>query len=209
MIWAKTIHRTSAVILIAFVLTHLSVHLTALAGPEAHAAALGFVQRAYRPLPMEALLVSAVAIQIVTGASRLRFSGIGGWDLAQVVSGCYLLMFLFLHTSAALYTHHLFGIETDFYWAAGSMYFAPIKYGFMLYYGAAVTALFTHLAAAVHFGWRAAPPALPRTMPFVGVVVGGLIVTAFSGLLYPIEIGPEVAAYYQQNFGWLDLTRKP
>lgn len=40
----------------------------------------------------------------------------------------------------------------------------------------------------------------------MGGVAGMLLVLAFSGAFYPIDIPGYVAAYYEQNFGWLGLT---
>lgn len=205
MIPARTIHRFSAIILGLFVISHLAVHLTAVLGIDAHIESLELIQSAYRNLVGEIVLVIAILIQIATGARRLRFKSIDGWARLQVVSGCYLLIFLLMHTSAAVYTHHIFNLETDFYWAAGSLHFTPIKYGFAIYYFAAVLAFFTHMAAAVHFRWNSAPAGLKAGLVTFGAVVGALIVCTFAGVFYPIEISPEVEAYYQQNFGDLGL----
>ncbi|MEM6710550.1 MAG: hypothetical protein AAF648_17380, partial [Pseudomonadota bacterium] len=117
----RLIHRSTALVLLLFIVVHLSVHLFALAGPGAHEAALRSVQWVYRHPVGEALLVLAIVVQLITGASRLRVRGQRGWGLVQAVSGVYLLVFLVLHPSAALYTHHIFGIETDFWWSAGSL----------------------------------------------------------------------------------------
>ena len=46
--FAKHLHRIGAVILVVFIFTHLSVHLFALAGPQAHINALKSVQWIYR-----------------------------------------------------------------------------------------------------------------------------------------------------------------
>ncbi len=197
----RLIHRSIAALLGLFILTHLIVHLFALAGPEAHLAALDAVQWTYRNPIVETLLVLAILTQIVTGARRLRFANVRGWALAQVISGSYLILFFVLHTGAALYTHHIYDLETDFYWSAGSMHFDPIRYGFALYYFGAIVAVFTHIGAAVRFGWPAAPRPLPVALPAFGAGVAAAIIAAFWGLLYPIEIGPDVEAYYETYFG--------
>jgi len=198
---AKKIHRTTAFLLIAFILCHLSVHLTSLAGADAHLAALDSIQWIYRNPVGETILVAAILTQIISGARRLRFRGIDGWARVQVISGAYLIVFLVMHTTAALYTHHIFGLETDFYWSAGSLAYAPLKYGFALYYFAAITAVFAHLAAALHFGWPRAPEVALRALPIGGAVIAVGILSAMMGLFYPIEIGPDVAAYYETYFG--------
>lgn len=204
---AKYIHRCGAIILILFVLTHLAVHLTATLSPHAHTFSLSLVQTAYRHPITEGALIAIILTQIISGASRLRFRGARGWARLQVISGGYLLLFLTLHTGAALYTRYLFGLETDFYWAAGSLHFEPIRYGFAVYYFTAILAVFTHLAAALHFGWDAAPRGLKLGLIGLGSMVALSILAAFSGQLYPIDIPPETAAYYEQNFG--RLVKRP
>ena len=208
MISSKTVHRSFALVLGVFVISHLVVHVSAIFGANAHERALSAVQTIYRNPIGEALLVFIILTQVLTGARRLRFKERERWALLQVVSGCYLLTFLLLHTGAALYTHHIFGLETDFYWAAGSLHFSPIKYGFAAYYFAAVLAFFVHISAAIHFGWKQAPQGLTRGLPILGAIIGSLIVSIFWGAFYSIEISPEVIAYYEQNFGWLRLDRQ-
>lgn len=202
----RLVHRATAIVLAAFIISHLTVHLFALGGPQAHIAALDAVQWTYRNPVMETLLVLAILTQIFTGARQLRFSGAKGWALVQVVSGAYLILFLIVHTAAALYTHHIYGLETDFYWSAGSMHFDPIRYGFALYYFAAILAVFSHLGAAIHFGWTAAPRALPVALPALGAILATTIIAAFWGALYPIEIGPDVEAYYETYFGLFGVS---
>lgn len=204
-VYAKKIHRTLAIALAAFIVSHLLVHLTALFGPDAHTKALNFVRVAYGHPVLETVLVLTIVTQMVTGASRLRFRGVNGWARAQVISGLYILFFLAIHASAAIYAHNVIGLDTDFYWAAGSLHFTPIKFGFSVYYFLAVLAIFTHLAAALHFGWPNASRVLVNALPPAGVIVGLSIILIFSGAFYTIEIPPEVAEYFQSNFPMFEL----
>lgn len=197
----KWIHRTLALILGAFIISHLGVHLTAVAGPQAHLSALDSIQWIYRNPVGETLLVLAILMQIYTGARRLRFSETAGWAQAQVISGVYLIIFFVLHTGAALFTHNIHGLETDFYWSAGSLKYEPIRYFFAVYYLGAVVAIFTHLAAALHFSALRMPGGVTKSLPLAGAATGAVIVIAFSGLLYPIEVNDDVAAYFQTYFG--------
>ncbi|NNC37950.1 MAG: hypothetical protein EX271_08040 [Acidimicrobiales bacterium] len=204
---AKHIHRMTAGLLGLFILTHLGVHLTALISKEAHFKALDIVQVPYRHPVGETILILAILTQIFTGFKRLKIKrkSKDKWARAQVLSGIYLVFFLLLHSSAALYTHHIFGIDTDFYWAAGSMHFSPIKYGFAIYYFLAVTAVFVHLAAALHFGWKGSSGRLEKTISITGALVAGLIIFAFWGVLYDITIPADTAAYYEKYFGIFGL----
>ncbi len=199
---AKRIHRFTAIILGLFIVSHLTVHLFALNGPEAHIQALDSVQWIYRNPIGEGILVIAILVQIFTGFKRLKFKRRSKqiWARLQVMSGLYLIMFLIVHTSAALYTHHIFGLETDFYWAAGSLHFNPLRFGFAVYYFLAVLAFFTHMACAVHYGWRGQKPGMTKTLPVIGVAIASLIVATFWGVFYDIEIPQGVVDYYAKYY---------
>ena len=197
----KTAHRATAVVLALFIVVHLGVHLTALGGSNMHLAALHRVQWVYRNPLGELLLVLAIVTQIATGARRLKFAETRGWAKAQAVSGAYLVFFLVVHTAAALFAHHIYGIETNFHWAAGSLHYAPIKYGFAVYYAAAIIAVFVHWAAALHFGWPDTPGVVVRALPIAGAALAVAIVLAFWGAFYPIELPGPVAEYYRVIFG--------
>jgi hypothetical protein len=197
----KAVHRAAAVLLASFIVVHLGVHLTALGGSSMHLAALHSVQWVYRNTLGELLLILAIVTLIATGARRLQFAETRGWAKAQAVSGVYLIFFLVVHTGAALYTHHISGLETNFYWAAGSLHYAPIKYGFAIYYVSAIIAVFAHWAAALHFRWPDAPGAVVKALPIAGAALALAIVLAFWGAFYHVEIPGAVAEYYRVIFG--------
>ncbi len=145
----------------------------------------------------EIALVLALTAQVVLGIRLLR--GIrarkrkDAWHKVQFASACYLAYFIIAHTAAALTTRLIVDLDTNFYWAAGTLVLSPLKYGFAPYYFLAVTALFSHLLAALHFrgarAWHA--PAL-----VVGPLVGMVIVAAYAGLLYEIELPANYRDYF-------------
>ena len=197
----KLAHRYSSIVLIAFTISHLLIHMTAIFGIEVHLRALSSVNWIYRNPIGEAVLILAILIQIASGFIRLFVKKFRRWAALQTISGIYLLIFLFAHTSAATFTHWFYGIETNFYWAAGSLAYAPLKYGFMVYYFAAIMAFFVHIAAAVRFGWPVRSKRLVQILPIVGVIVSVTILSSFAGAFYDISIPDNVAAYYQAFFG--------
>ena len=203
----KQLHRVTALILGVFIITHLAVHLFALGGIDAHLKALDAVQWIYRNPIGETLLVIAVLTQIVTGLKRLKAKRKNKtlWAKAQVFSGLYLMGFLIIHTSAAIMTHTIFVLETDFYWAAGSMNISPIKFVFWPYYFLAITSLFTHFACALHFGWPNKLKLLKNTLPYIGAFIALTIILTFTGLFYDIPITEDVLNYYRKNFGILGV----
>ena len=198
-------HRILAAGLAVFILGHLATHLTAVMGPQAHTQALKATQGLYRNPFVEPVLIAALLVQIVIGARLLarRWAQAekGFWGWVQLLSGGYLIAFILIHSSAALMTRHVFGMDTDFYWAAATVNLAPFKYGFLPYYALGVMSVFTHLAAAVRFGWGARAGLLPAALVVVGVVVASVILATFGGALYPIDLPPANAAYFEK-FGF-------
>ena len=195
------IHRALAVLLGVFILTHLAVHVSALWGVKAHVAALGAIQDVYRNPIVEPILIISVVSQIYVGARllarRWKETGKGLWSWIQLVSGIYLAVFLTAHFSAALAARHLAGVDTNFYWPAGTLVLSPLKYGFAPYYTLGVTAVFAHLGAALYF---AAPKVGRFAAPILagfGVVFGASLVWVFGGGLYDIQLSPEHQRYFQ------------
>lgn len=199
---SKRIHRLTAILLGVFIISHLAVHLFALADLKAHQNALKAVQWTYRHPVGEGILVMAILTQIVTGLERLKAKrkSPDPWAKAQVYSGLYLIMFLIVHTSAALYTHNFFGLETDIFWAAGSMGISPVKYMFWPYYFLAIVAVFVHLACALHFGFRGQFGRLKKALPWLGAITALAIILPISGAFYDIPITEDVMEYYRKYF---------
>lgn len=204
---SRMIHRATGGLIALFAASHLLVHLTAVLGTATHGAMLRAARTVYGHPIGEVVLVLAIAVQAITGLSRLKLRGSRGWRRLQSASGVTLLVFLILHTSAALYTRHLFGLETDFYWVAGSLHFHPIKYGFAVYYFVAVVALFVHIAAAAHVLQHDGLGRFRQILPMFGVVIACIMLITFSGLLYPVELPEGVRHYYEVNFGPLGVRR--
>ena len=110
-------------------------------------------------------------------------------------SAFFLAYFIIMHTGAALVTRNIFGLDTTFYWPAGTLMIEPLRFVFAPYYVLGITALAAHLLAALHFRkpsrWHG--PAL-----LVGPALGLLIVLAYGGQLYPVDLPQEYRDYYTQ-----------
>jgi succinate dehydrogenase/fumarate reductase cytochrome b subunit len=189
----RRIHRLSAVLLGAFALVHITNHLIALRGIDAHSAFLTAARIVYRAPLVEPLLLAAVLVQGVTGVLQLR-SGWGMrrsfWSRLQAISGGYLLFFLTVHVSAILVVRWL-GLDSNFYAAAMVLTIPPLPLIYAPYYALGVSALFAHLACALHFAGLRQGINLDRAC--AGLVVGGVvvalpIVAAFSGAFYDIDL---------------------
>jgi hypothetical protein len=195
-------HRLLALLLGLFILSHLAVHVTALAGPQAHIDNLEMVRKIYKNPIVEPLLAMAIILQVAIGIRlvrrRLRIAKKGFWGWVQILSGLYLAFFLLLHTSAALFTNYVFELDTNFYWGAGTVNIEPIKYGFMPYYFLGISSVFAHLAAAMHFGWPNATRFVAPLILVAGMALAVLIVATFAGAFYDVTIPPRYFDYFQK-----------
>ncbi len=200
-------HRGLALLIVLFLIQHFAIHLVAVLGPEQHMAALSAVQGVYRNAIVEPILLGALALQVLIGLrlslARWRQPGKGFWGWAQISSGVYIAVFVVLHSIAALSARHVYAIDTNFYWPAGTLNTAPLYWFFAPYYVLAVMAVFTHLAAALRFGWPASRyvRTLAGALVMAGAGLGVLITAAFAGVFYDISLPPEYVEYYQ---GYVD-----
>ena len=186
---AKQAHRRVAIFLGLFLAVHFATHFSALAGIEAQDFVMQIGRAVYRIPVVEIALVAALAVQVTLGIDLLRRISArkrkDAWHWMQFASGCYLAYFIVQHTIAALVSRLGFGLDTNFYWAAGTLTLDPLRFFFAPYYILVVIALAAHLIAALHFrgakGWHA--PAL-----VVGPLAGIAIVSAYGGALFPVEL---------------------
>ncbi len=192
-------HRVSGIAILVFVTLHLAVHLTALAGVRAHVETLSIIQMLYRNPVVEPLLLVALTLQISIGIrfAFARWHSAQGerWARLQLVSGLYLALFIINHTGAALYARYAAGLDTNFFWASGSLLHPITRWFFYPYYALAIVAVFSHVAAAVWFRTRCVKT-VGFTL-FVSLVVAILILFAFGGWLYTISLPGPYRSYYE------------
>lgn len=195
-------HRWNAAALGVFLLLHFASHLSAWGGIASHSATLEIVRKVYRPALIEPVLLALFAIQIALGIrlawARRSMRRKGLWHRLQAGSGLVLAVFLVLHVGAALSARLLAGLDTNFYWPAGTLVLFPLKYGFAPYYVIAVSALFVHIGAALHMRGRRQ---FGKVLALAGPVVGLVIILPFAGVLYPIDLPEEYARYYALYLG--------
>ena len=198
-------HRVLAIGLGFFILTHLAIHLTAIGGPEMHIAILTWVQPAYRNWIIEPILVVAILAQIIIGGKlvwrRWKSPQKGFWGWTQILSGGYLAFFLLIHSSAALTTRYIVGLETNFYWAAATLNILPLQFFFTPYYMLGILSVFAHLAAAIYFGRGQKSARASWIIIGMGSAVALIIVASFSGAVYDIKIPQEYVDYFESFMG--------
>jgi succinate dehydrogenase/fumarate reductase cytochrome b subunit len=197
-------HRISGVVVAAYVAVHLLDHLLAIRSVDAHIQFMEACRQVYRHLFVEAILLACVAFQIGSGVYLIKqtWGARRGWfQRIQAWSGGYLVFFLLLHVAAVLVGRTVLALDTNFYFAASGMHVRPFSYFFVPYYFVAVIAIFGHLACAVRALLRGrASEALRGFAAYavlaLGVVAATLIVAAFAGAFYDIQIPSAYRATY-------------
>lgn len=194
----RKLHFATGLLLALFIFSHLAVHLTALGGAATHVSVLTRVQKAYRNPVAEPLLIATLLLQVGLGArlaiTNWRNSRGDLWARLQACSGIYLGWFILVHAGAAFYTRYNFGLETNFYWASGTLIHPITRWIFYPYYTLAIAAVFVHAAAAVRH-WSGSALA-GKAVLSTGAAVTLLIMLAFGGWLFPVAIPDAYRAYY-------------
>lgn len=120
----RVAHGISALILVVYVLFHLTNHLFALEGEGAHTAVMAAGRKIYRSSVGEPILVSAMLFQVITGFSLAwRWSGLRGdfFRTFQIASGLYLAVYIVGHmNSVFVYARIFLGIPTGWAFATGA-----------------------------------------------------------------------------------------
>ena len=153
------------------------------------------------------MLLACVAFQIGSGVyfikNRWRQRR-GFFERVQALSGGYLAYFLLIHVGAVLFGRAVLKLDTNFYYAAAGMHIPPFPfhYYFLPYYFLAVIAIFVHVACAIHWLTREklAEPSrnyLGCAVLTAGIATAALIVAAFAGVFYDIQIPQEYRATYE------------
>jgi hypothetical protein len=197
------IHRFSAIIIVIYDFMHIVNHLFGLISIEAHIAFMEKMRLIYRFPVIEALLITAVALQIFSGFNFV----VRGWkqrqgfiSWVQAISGAYLIFFLLNHIAAVLVGRNIFHLDTNFFFAAAGFSVPPFQFFFAPYYFLAVLALFVHLGCVLYwqlpansFTTRILAISLPSSL---GLVISLLIVLSLSGIFYPVLVPVEYKAIY-------------
>jgi succinate dehydrogenase/fumarate reductase cytochrome b subunit len=196
-------HRFSACVLLAFLCVHVTNHLLAVFGVEAHIAFMQAARVVYRAPMVEPIVLFAAAFQVMSGlwfvahGWRLR-SGAVAW--LQALSGLYLAFFILIHVGAVLYGRLVLALDTNFYFAAAGMHVPPFPFFFVPYYFLSLVALCAHLGCAIHWRLAAASDRKRRAAIVLPVLAGSaasaVILLSLAGTLRPVD----VPASYKDSF---------
>lgn len=202
----RTLHRTSAILILAFALVHIANHIASLSSVASHIAFMDIARAVYRHRLVEIILLACVALQIVSG---LWFV-IRGWQerkgriaWTQAISGTYLAFFLLVHVGAVLFGRAVLNLDTNFYFAAAGFHVPPNQFFFAPYYFFAIVALFAHLGCAAYWRFqlqsrvtRMLALALPM---LVGSILSLLIVLSLAGMVQPVDVPAKYKATYARS----------
>lgn len=191
----RGLHFLSALAIGIFVAVHIGNHLYGLAGQQAHIDYMSYARTIYRNRIVEVLLLVLLAWQAASGLAMLsrgwkRRRGAVAW--LQALSGLYLALFLLFHVGGVMAGRGLFGLDTDFRFAAAGFFVPPLQLLFAPYYFLAVFCLFAHVGCAVY--WRFGPAreklrnGVLAAFLAAGATASLLIVLSLMGALYPVDI---------------------
>ncbi len=199
------LHRFSACVIGSFIVLHLANHLVAVGGVQAHIDLMDSLRRLYRLPVIEVLLLVCVVFQVSSGLWFIKSrwgQRAGFFERLQVISGGYLAFFLLVHVGAVLSGRWLFGLDTNYYFAAAGMHLPPFQLFFVPYYFLAVVAIFAHVACGLYWLSRNRLAATTRkrlaiSALLVGIVLAAIIVASFAGAFYEVNVPAEYLDSYR------------
>jgi len=187
----ERIHRTSALLLLAFGVAHVANHLAALQSLQAHVSVQTALRTVYRQPVVEALIVLAALLQVGTGASlisRVRLQRSTSLRNLQVLAGAFLGMFFLSHLTGVFISGRLLQqADTTFAWATGGpqgLLANSRSPQFMPYYLLAVLAFFLHAACAGRWSLASALSAKAALKVCYGIMALGAVISL--ALLVPM-----------------------
>ena len=199
----RSLHRASALIVIAYAIFHIGNHLSALHGVTTHISIMSTLRVIYRQPVVEGLLLLCVLFQVASGlwmVVRGWAARVGRIAWLQALSGAYLALFLLVHVTAVLFGRAVLSLDTNFYFAAAGFHVPPYEWFFAPYYMLAVQALFAHLGCAFDWQFQEFAPRRAKVGLASALVVGSVVSLAISlslaGKLQPVSVPAEYKATY-------------
>lgn len=191
----KKPHYISGITITLFVGIHLINHLMLFQGEQAHIAFMETARNFYRNPIIETILLFAVTTQVISGIQLLRIKWKNQnttFDKLQIYSGLFLSCFLIAHVSSVLVGRYVLKLDTNLYFGASVLNNFPAYFYFILHYGGAVIAFFTHVAC-VHKVKIAAYISEKQAKNHayfiigIGVIISFLLVFKMMNVTIPVE----------------------
>ncbi len=203
----KTLHRTTAALVLAFIAVHMITHVSGLWGITAYNSVQNTFRLVYQNPILEPILLASVAFQLASGLILLirktRRGLRGPWDRIQVVSGGIILFFTTQHMVSFVISRWIDGLDTNFYWPASVMSSAPFIWYFVPYYFAGVAAMFIHIASASRLYFLRSQNKTAATRSFwaltsLGITLAVSIELMLAGAFFDVTLPPEWITYLQR-----------
>jgi succinate dehydrogenase/fumarate reductase cytochrome b subunit len=191
----KKLHYLSGITITVFVAVHLLNHLMLFKSEQAHINLMETARLFYRNPIMETILLMAVIIQVVSGITLVKKKWnmqTGIFERLQIYSGLFLSYFLIAHVSAVMIGRYLLKLDTNLYFGAAVLNNYPACLYFILHYGLAVIAIFTHLGC-IHkikisaYTTEVRARSQAYSIMGAGVIISMLIVYRMMDVAIPIE----------------------
>lgn len=145
----KRIHYISGLIITIFVAIHLFNHVCSIFGADKHIEIMKSLRHFYRNIFVEAILLVAVLVQVISGFKLFRINkktAISNFDKLHIWTGLYLAIFFVLHLSAVLGGRFFLHLDTNFYFGVAGLNTFPFNLFFIPYYALAIISFFGHIA---------------------------------------------------------------
>lgn len=145
----KRIHCISGFIITIFVGLHLFNHLCSIFGEDKHIEMMNSLRLLYRNIFVEATLLFAVLVQIISGLKLFRAKrkdAISNFDKLQYWTGLYLTIFFVIHLSAVFVGRFILQLDTNIYFGVAGLNTFPLNIFFIPYYAFAIISFFGHIA---------------------------------------------------------------
>jgi len=202
----KALHRTTAILVLAFVAIHMITHISGLWGIATYNTVQNTFRVAYQNPFLEPILLISVVFQLASGLILLirktRRGLRGPWDRVQVLSGGVILFFTTQHLISFTISRWIDGLDTNFYWPASVMSGAPFIWYLVPYYFAGVTAMFIHVgnASRLHFLRSQNKAAATRyfwALTGLGITLAITIELMLAGAFFDVTLPPDWITYLQ------------
>ncbi len=183
----KKIHYISGLTITIFIVLHLFNHSVSILGAAAHIKMMDTLRYFYRSVFLETILLACVFVQIISGLKlfilKIKIAH-SAFQLLQLYSGLYLAIFFVIHLGAVLSGRFFLHLNTNYYFGVAGLNTFPYNLLFVPYYGLAIIAFFSHIAAVHHKKMKLNVFGLTPIVQSKAIIVVGFFLTIviFYGL---------------------------
>jgi hypothetical protein len=201
----KKIHYLSGLFISVFVALHLTNHLAAIGGAEAHINTMQILRPFYRNPVVETLLLMAVVVQIISGIKLWRVArkkSTSFFHQLHIWSGLYMAVFFLIHVGAVMAGRWVLHLDTNFYFGVAGLNYFPSNLFFIPYYVLAILSFFAHVASVHQKKMKHPVLGLSASKQAVCILMLGALVTLaiFYGLTNHFT-GVKIPAEYEVLIG--------